>query len=339
MTTKFQILSSGILSHRYPVGKMRRHENTLWNSLQLLLLTLAWSFHCLHRSNSIMLMMTYIHCYLFVSLQLVQLLLPTFALPPHLNGAHFRITVLEEKGFLDIEDDEITGSVSFSGYLIDMLKALSKEERGNFSYTLLPPSGYGSLCVPRLDNTTQSAAAKAYDASYRTQYNCGASDVNDLPLMTNYSTEIYLGMYYVTPARQLENQFTVPFVPPYSGTLAMFGTATGIPNFEALVEQQKAGLQPEACAPGGTALIDFVAKSYPGIKVKGVFGDEDDIYQAFLDGTCQIFITDGPIAAQFVLRRSRKGECKADGLVSCLDKNVFTPDYRLNIRLSFRRIW
>jgi len=96
----------------------------------------------------------------------------------------------------------------------------------------------------------------------------------------------------------------------------MFGTATGIQNFEALVDQQKAGLQPAACAPGGTALLSFVADSFPGLQVKGVFGSEADIYQAFLDGTCQVYIADGPIAAQFVLRRSQRGECTANGLVS-----------------------
>ena len=235
--------------------------------------------------------------------------------PPQLNGEHFRITALEENGFLDVKD-EPDGSLSFSGYLIALLEGISREDRANFTYTLLPPSGFGSLCVPRLgDNTTNTIGMSPYDASYRTQYNCGASDVNDLPLMANYSTDMYLGMYYVTPSRQLQNQFTIPFLPPVSGTLAMFGTATGIPNFEALVEQQQAGLQPAACAPDGTALINFVADSFPGLQVRGVYGGEDDIYQAFLDGTCQIYITDGPIAAQFVRRRSERGECTANGMV------------------------
>jgi len=211
--------------------------------------------------------------------------------------------------------DEKDGSLSFSGYLIDMLKGISHENRANFTYTLVSPSGYGSLCVPRLNNTNSSTNDEddAHDKVYRTQYNCGASDVNDLPI-TNYTTDMYLGMYYVTPERQLQNQFTIPFLPPFSGTLAMFGTATGIRNFEALVELQREGIQPAACAPGGTALIDFVQKSFPGLQVKGVFGGEDDILLAFQDGTCQVYITDGPIAAQFVLRRSRNNECEANGL-------------------------
>jgi hypothetical protein len=174
---------------------------------------------------------------------------------PHLNGADFRITALQEHGFLDIQDED-DGTVSFSGYLIDMLDAIAQPNRANFTYTLLPPSGFGSLCVPRLNETTVD---KAYDKIYRTQYNCGASDVNDLPVMSDdYSTDMYLGLYYVTPSRQLQNQFTIPFVPPFFGTLAMFGTATGIPTFEALVQQQAEGSQPPACAPAGTALLTFV---------------------------------------------------------------------------------
>ncbi|CAB9512977.1 Sensory/regulatory protein RpfC [Seminavis robusta] len=221
---------------------------------------------------------------------------------PHLNGTHFRITALEEHGFLDIAPD----GKSFSGYLIDMIDALSKPDRANFTFDLLPPSGYGSLCNPRLTPLD----AGAYNASFRTQYNCGATDVNDGP-NTTYATDMYLGMYYVTPSRQLINQFTIPFLPPYSGTLAMFGTATGIPNFEALVEQQQSGiLSPDVtCGPAGSALIESVVQSFPGLQIRGIYGGEEEIYQAFVDRSCQVYITDGPIAAQFVLRRSRRDQC------------------------------
>mmetsp|Transcript_23537 Transcript_23537/g.44765 ORF Transcript_23537/g.44765 Transcript_23537/m.44765 type:complete len:858 (-) Transcript_23537:181-2754(-) len=238
--------------------------------------------------------------------------------PPQLDGQHFRITALQEHGFLDIYDDDVDGSIRYSGYLIDMLEALARPERGNFTYTLLPPSGYGSLCVPRLNASNVSDEQQpqqdplAYDAQFRTQYNCGASDVNDQPLQAT-TTDMYLGMYYVTPSRQVQNQFTLPFVPPFSGTLAMFGTATGIASFDALQELQALGVQPAACAPAGTALIDFLPAAYPGLNVKGLFGGEDEVLQAFRDGTCSVYITDGPIAAQFVLRRSRRDECIANG--------------------------
>ena len=238
-------------------------------------------------------------------------------MPPQLNGENFRITVLEERGFLDVIEDS-SGDVSFSGYLIDMLEAIARPDRANFTYTLLTPSGYGSLCSPRLIEEEGSTATEdEYSAAYRTQYNCGASDVNDLPL-SNRSTDMYLGMYYVTPSRQLMNQFTIPFLPPYSGTLTMFGVATGIPNFESLVAQQILGLQPPACAPGGTALIKVVEESFPGIQIKATFGDENDITESFRDGSCEIYITDGPLASSFVLRRSLEEECSFNNRVSWL---------------------
>mmetsp|Transcript_13126 Transcript_13126/g.21759 ORF Transcript_13126/g.21759 Transcript_13126/m.21759 type:complete len:806 (+) Transcript_13126:126-2543(+) len=238
--------------------------------------------------------------------------------PPQLNGQHFRITVLEEKAFLDVAIDEEDGSASFSGYLIDMLEAIARPDRANFKYTLLTPSGYGSACNPRLQfnssSISNSTDQDAYGARYRTQYNCGASDVNDLVTNNNsaFSTDMYLGMYYVTPSRQLENQFTIPFNPPYSGTLSMYGTAIGIPNFEALVEQQAAGTQPAACTLEGTALIQFVKDSYPGIQIKPVVGGEKEITQYMQDGTCEIYIFDGPLASSFVLRRFQQDECLAN---------------------------
>ena len=123
--------------------------------------------------------------------------------PPHLDGAHFRITVLQEHAFLDVHehiDDIGQHHLSYSGYLISLIESLSRYDRANFTYDLLPPSGFGSHCVPRLDPNQE--ASSAYGKSYRTQYNCGASDTNDLPLMANYSTDMYLGMFYVTPLRQ-----------------------------------------------------------------------------------------------------------------------------------------
>jgi len=124
---------------------------------------------------------------------------------------------------------------------------------------------------------------------------------------------MYLGMYYVSPLRQLLNQFTIPFLPPYSGTLAMYGTATGIANFETLVQLQMEGKQPPACAPGGTALIDFVNAAFPGIQVRGISGSADAIDAAFEDGTCQVYIIDAPIVRQMVLKRSLKGMCAYGG--------------------------
>jgi hypothetical protein len=289
---------------------------------------------------------------------------------PLLTGWHFRITALQEDGFLDVldvDDDALpknqtttmTGGghrVQYSGYLIEMIAAIAQQ--ANFTYTLVTPSGLGSKCVPQVQiseeewenvattttttttsttsntttttttkkNETDTTVTKAttlssssssskegpYSSIYRTQYNCGTSDVTDFTLQnTTYGSDMYLGMYYVTPSRLLENQFTIPFVPPFSGTVAMFGTATGIANFEDLVQQQQLGsIDPyQTCGPGGTALIDAVQESYPGLQIRGIFGGEEDIYQAFYQQECTVYVIDAPIAAQFVLRRARKGQC------------------------------
>jgi hypothetical protein len=241
-----------------------------------------------------------------------------------LTGSHFRITALHEDGFLDVIDND-DGEVTFSGYLIEMIAAIAHQ--ANFTYTLATPSGLGSKCVPQYQlseeewlvsmNTADppamsSAQSGPYSSLYRTQYNCGTSDVTDVALQnTSYGSDMYLGMYYITPSRLLENQFTIPFVPPFSGTLAMFGTAVGIPNFDALVEQQQLGLidPSQTCGPAGTALIDSVQESFPGLQIRGIYGGEQDIYQAFYNQECSVYIIDAPIAAQFVLRRSRQGQC------------------------------
>jgi signal transduction histidine kinase len=271
--------------------------------------------------------------------------------PPQLNGEHFRITAVQENGFLDIQNDDKNGQVTFSGYLVDMMKSISKPERANFTYTLLPPSGTGSACVPRIDH--DNVTDGFYHDRYRTQYNCGAADVNDSTIYGNttpYSTDMYLGMFYVNPTRQLLNHFTVPFLPPFSGTLAvsgrgdlldhfcrlpltpcpvfylpqMFGTATHLDNFTHLVQQQQQQQQPQnttnafigvqvtsetTCGPAGTALIEEVKAAYPGLQIKGIFGGEEEIYEHFYNGSCTVYITDGPIAAQFILRKSRNNKC------------------------------
>jgi hypothetical protein len=310
---------------------------------------------------------------------------PSFESVPSLNGRHFKITVLEENGFLDIledaddddDDDDHNDPttyhnihrsyhdnlrrVRYQGYLIDMIHSLA--EKANFTFTLLPPSGMGSACVPRIHSTTNdvnnnnsnpNASLSLYDKIYRTQYNCGASDVNDytmflanhsdtltgtsttnsnnhnLTTTTTTTTDMYLGMYYVSPARQLINHFTIPFLPPFSGTLAMFGTATHIVNFPSLVIQQQQQQQqnttheydsslPTAttvgvqvttnttCGPAGTALIHVVQEAYPGLTVRGIYvATPDELFQHFYNGSCTVYISDGPIAAQFVLLQSRK---------------------------------
>jgi hypothetical protein len=126
---------------------------------------------------------------------------------PQLNGEHFRITVVQEGSFLDVMEAE-DGSLEFGGYLIDMIKALASENRANFTFELRTPSGLGSDCEPQLQSEQDD---DLYSAKYRQQYKCGTNDVNELS--GKFSTQLYLGMFYISPERQLLNDFTIPFVP------------------------------------------------------------------------------------------------------------------------------
>lgn len=233
--------------------------------------------------------------------------------PPQLDGMHFKVTAVQEVGFLDVTENTDINTLQFSGYLIDMFQAVS--ERANFTYELLSPSGYGEHCSPRLANAAISSI-QPYDARFRTQYKCGTDDVHDDTIPDHWqheATDMYLGLFYVTPERQLQNQFTIPFVPPTSGTLTMVGTATHLAGFSELAKEQHIGTRQEACGPAGTALLSNVESM--GIQIKGILGGPDEIYAAFDSGECDIYIVDGPIARQMVLRFSQKDQCLANGKV------------------------
>ena len=258
---------------------------------------------------------------------------------PDLLGEHFKITVVEEMNFLTVRDfdkqvdtttpsSRIHNNLVFGGYLIDMLESIARPDRANFTYELRTPSGYGTPCDPKLDpfESNSTTATQPYDAVYRTQYNCAAADVNDRPIL-NHTTDIYLGMFYISPARQLVNQFTITFRPPSHGTLAMYGTAQRIKSFDELVAwQQGAGENarsspdgPEedstVCAPAGTALLTFVKEAFPGLRVRGLKGGQAEVDAAFHEGTCQIYIIDAPIVGSMVLDRSENNNCEFRGQV------------------------
>lgn len=95
------------------------------------------------------------------------------------------------------------------------------------------------------------SSIEPYRKKYRSQYLCGQSDVNDdrNQLGDSYATDMYLSMYYITPKRQMENKFTMPFHPPQTGALTLFGTATNIPNVEDLIQQQQTRFVFEAIPP------------------------------------------------------------------------------------------
>lgn len=239
----------------------------------------------------------------------------TFEELPSLQGQHLRITVVEEGTFLVVTQKD-DGSRSFSGYLIDMMDAISR--RANFTYELLTPSGYGSTCRPQITETQNISSYLPFSSHYFNQYNCATSDVterfsNTVPFQP---TDLYLGMFYVTKERLLRNYFTVPFSPPYKGTPAMFGTAVRIPSIEELVEQQKTGIQPAACIMGSTATLDSLRESAPDLQIREFLGTEQALYESIWSGECPIHIFDAPIAAQFVHRRHALGECHdAKGMV------------------------
>jgi hypothetical protein len=229
--------------------------------------------------------------------------------PPNLSGRHLRITVLEAGSFLEINETE-DGSFEFGGYLIKLLKALAAESRANFTYDLLTPSGLGSSCEPQLQSEQDE---DLYSSIYHRQYNCGTNDVNDVG--ANFSTDMYLGMFSISPERQLRNDFTIPFVPPLKGTPAMYGTATRVRDIADLVEQQKQGKKPEAWMHGSTATFDYVKSSFPDLKIIPFFGSQDELDREIDDGNCEIVIVDAPVAANQVLRRSQRGGCLANGKV------------------------
>ena len=233
---------------------------------------------------------------------------------PSLSGQHFRITVVEQAGYVDIEE-EFDGTLSFSGYLIDILNELSREDRGNFTYTLLTPSGFGSGCNPRLEYDMNSTTAledhpEAFHPRYRAQYKCAEADVNDRPLSL-YSTDFYWGVFYITTARLQSNKFTVPFSPPTDGTLAMMGTATYINSMEDLLENHY--LTKTICAFAETAYIETLRMSFPRVEFTGLMNSADSVYDALNTGKCDVLIGTKNEVAHLVKRFSEDGKCRANG--------------------------
>src|SRR6056300_724199 len=95
--------------------------------------------------------------------QAIKRLLPD---PPTLNGSHFRFTVVEDDGFVNIDKDE-NGTLTFSGYCIEIIQNISS--RANFTFELLPPSGFGTLC----NHEGGDVPTEPYGKAYRKQYLCG----------------------------------------------------------------------------------------------------------------------------------------------------------------------
>ncbi|CAB9530010.1 unknown protein [Seminavis robusta] len=244
---------------------------------------------------------------------------------PTLSGYHFRITVVEQLGYVDIETDKDTGELSFSGYLIDVLKEVSKEHRANFTYELATPSGFGSKREGRLNwtkgegfNPTTEILdhPSAYGVPFQSQYKCGESDVNDRPL-SEYSTDLYWGLYYITPERLKVNRFTVPYKHPGKGTLGMMGTATNIHSFDDLVANHS---DLPICESANTAYVDSLKLTFPELTINLVH--EPEIHKALSDGTCDIYVGVHALLSDVVRIYSETGRCTANGLVSITLPNL-----------------
>ena len=241
-------------------------------------------------------------------------------LPPRLSGQHFKITVVEQSGFVDFNRNSNSNNngVTFSGYAIDIIKAIASPTRANFTYELVSSSGYGEMCSPRLEKTNgTSTSPDAYSEVYWNQFGCGQADVNDLP-RSETSTDMYLSSYYVTPERQMANQFTIPYAPPYLGTQGMIGTATNIKNIDDFVKQQEEGKQEAACVKKGDAYIAFLKSAFHTIKLVEIdTGNGTPVYDAFncaegQEVCCDVLIIDSPDAKQWVNQFLMKNMCTTD---------------------------
>lgn len=255
-----------------------------------------------HRSRCPFLNLVILLCVLLVGSVTPQEIL-TPQPPPQLNGLHLDITILVESfGFVNVQEDESDGGLTYSGFLVDVLKAIALPIRANFTYTFHSPSGFGSKCPQR--------PAAPYPKAYWHDFGCGEGDVIDSPLLNNYTTDMYVGAFYITPERQRVTQFTIPFYPPTTGTLAMVGTATGIRTFDDYVQQQEQGLQGPACVAANTQYAKFVRKTFPTMKLVEIIPGSP-LYPPMVNGTCDVMIVGRPFAASFVFKMSRDGTCKA----------------------------
>jgi len=223
-----------------------------------------------------------------------------------LEGQSFTITVVEAEGYVEVDPTSDSG---FKGYVIDMIADVAAKAK--FDYTLKLPSGAGSDCVPQLGNNDENATA--YDPVYAAAYLCGQNDVLEpYSVLEEYQTDMYWSMYYVTNARQLAGKFSLPFKPPTRG-LTMYGTATGINNFNDLIGQQQTGKIGPACVGGNTAYAEWLATAMPDLDTVDVLNTNDGFEEALEAGTCTVLINAEHAAAQFVKSHYDKGTCEING--------------------------
>ena len=155
----------------------------------------------------------------------------------------------------------------------------------------------------------------AYDGIYRTQFQCGESDVHDSYIGDAILTDIYLGTYYITPERLLKNKFTIPYSPPMRATLGMMGAVTHVRDIHDLAKNFASVYS--VCAFSETAYMDKLLLAFPELDIRGI-SYHDDLHQVFSDGTCDILISPSPELAAIVRRLSLNGQCLVNGMVSSI---------------------
>jgi hypothetical protein len=275
------------------------------------------------RSSILVVFQLFISCNWFIVPcdGLEQLLLES---PPRLDGRHLVFTVAEASSFLEFSTAQEDGSTSYSGYLIDMLQALARPDRANFTYELRPPSGLGVDCVPGIGVSSNNgtltvadagAALYYYDSAYWRQYNCATNDV-ELSSNSTYKTDAFLGLFYASLDRLRKFQLTIPFNPPYEGTPAMFGTKTGLATIEAVVERQQRDANLHVCMPTSTATYNMVRSVYPDLRITELIG-VDDLRATLEDGTCSILLIDSPVGQSMIRHFAEQGKCLVKGKVRC----------------------
>eukprot|EP00591_Stephanopyxis_turris_P008310 CAMPEP_0195508550 /NCGR_PEP_ID=MMETSP0794_2-20130614/1726_1 /TAXON_ID=515487 /ORGANISM="Stephanopyxis turris, Strain CCMP 815" /LENGTH=510 /DNA_ID=CAMNT_0040635541 /DNA_START=88 /DNA_END=1620 /DNA_ORIENTATION=+ len=257
--------------------------------------------------------------------------------PPQLNWAHFRFTVVESSGWVDIVEDS-KGDFEFSGYCVDIIRAVAS--RANFTYELFPPSGFGSFCNRSKDDVGKPKIP--YSSDYRGQYLCGQSDVQDDVASNNYTTDFFHGMFYVTPHRYLQNRFTIPFLPPTIGGMQLFGTATRIHNLTDLIQQQRDNKQGPVCLVDNMAAADWIRTAFPDLKTAliGYGTNPTDIHLLFEDGTCDIMMLPYPKVTRIIMLLEQRGLCEPNnqrvGLIGAPLSFGFSQ-FAIGIRKTLRR--
>jgi len=253
---------------------------------------------------------------------------------PHLSGQHFVITVVATDDYVNVQDNE-DGSLEFSGYLVDILKELAREDRGNFTYELRTPSGYGAGCNPRLtwdpNNATQVDEhgetllhPETYAPEYRTQFLCGEADTNEAAhsgtglsfnnIPPSVKSDFYWAIIYITPERLLKNKFLIPYQPPTKTTLVMMGAVTHIIDIPDLVENY-AGVY-KVCGLANTAYLKSLQVSFPQLAITGiVMESEDSAHENLADGTCDIVILPSAGIPSWIYKYAQEGKCLIDGMV------------------------